>query len=485
MSETGGSETGASEAAASLSDGWARLAEGRLGEARLVGLKVLAAEPDNAGAKHLLGLLAAHEGDAASARLLLDEAAAAGGGARIMNDLGSVDFGQQRYDAAAASFERAIEAEPGFADAIGNLGSVRLMQGRLAEARELFHRALDLRPGHVPLLKALGRVEAQRGDYAAALRALARASAAAPDDPQIERAVAEVAGLHRMAWHFPMMNDARRNRAFREAIERTVRPGDLVLEIGTGSGLLAMMAARAGAERVVTLELVPQLAALAREVIARNGLADRVEVLPVSSRAATVGEQLPRPADVLISEVLDANLLGEDVLGTVADAQQRLLAPGARVLPARARLLGRPVESERMERFLSVGEIEGFDLSPFGRMAMAPLMRFDTTGLGNRPLGPAFEVLEIDLTRPLPLDGRASLEARVEAPGRLDALVLWIEIEVAEGIVYSADPSGPWTSWHQAVQPVEGRPRVEAGQRLRIEVEWQRRFVFLGTTVEG
>ncbi len=467
---------------AALGAAWAQLRAGDVDGARLAGLRILGRDPEHGGAKRLLGGIAAHNGDLESARLLLAEAAAAAGGgeeaARAVHELGCLAFAQQDYEAAAARFLEVLEARPDHADAVANLASVRLVQGRHEEARTLFERALALSPGNVQVLSALGRLAAQAGDYARSLRLLAQASALAPADGQIEQAVAQVAGLHRLAWHFPMMNDARRNRAFRSAIERRVRPGDLVLEIGTGSGLLAMMAARAGAERVISLELVPQLAELARGVIARNGYADRVEVLPISSRVAQVGEHLPRPADLLIAEVLDANLLGEDLLGTLVDARERLLAPGAGVLPERVRLMGRLVESEVLERYVSVGEVEGFDLSAFERLALAPLMRFDSVRLGNRALSAPFEVIDLDLTGPLALSGSRRIEVAAEAAGRLDALVLWIDIEVDGEAGYSGDPEGAWSSWHQAVQPVAGRPALEPGRRIAVGLEWHRRFAF-------
>ncbi|MDK1349185.1 50S ribosomal protein L11 methyltransferase [Streptomyces sp. 378] len=76
-------------------------------------------------------------------------------------------------------------------------------------------------------------------------------------------------------WHFAMMNDRERNHAYREAIETTVRPGDLVLDIGTGAGVTALMAARAGGN-VVTCESNAYTAFLADRVISANGYGDRV-----------------------------------------------------------------------------------------------------------------------------------------------------------------------------------------------------------------
>src|ERR1044072_84243 len=65
-------------------------------------------------------------------------------------------------------------------------------------------------------------------------------------------------------WHFEMLNDEKRNVAFEQALSRAITPETIVLDIGSGTGLLAMMAARAGARETITCEMVPQFAELTR-----------------------------------------------------------------------------------------------------------------------------------------------------------------------------------------------------------------------------
>ena len=84
-------------------------------------------------------------------------------------------------------------------------------------------------------------------------------------------------------WHVPMMNEHERNEAFHQGLQ-SAAPGKTVFEIGTGSGLVAMMAARSGARHVFTCEAVPLVADTAARIVARNGYADRVTVLSKPSR---------------------------------------------------------------------------------------------------------------------------------------------------------------------------------------------------------
>jgi type III protein arginine methyltransferase len=109
-----------------------------------------------------------------------------------------------------------------------------------------------------------------------------------------------------------------------------------LLDIGTGSGLLAMHAAKAGASHVYAFELDQRLALTARDIFAANGLADRVTILPVHSTELDRDRDLAGGADLVISEISSDDLLGESVLCSLGDVQKRLCRPGAIFLPSRA-----------------------------------------------------------------------------------------------------------------------------------------------------
>jgi predicted RNA methylase len=136
-------------------------------------------------------------------------------------------------------------------------------------------------------------------------------------------------------WHHLMLRDDRRCEAFRRAIERVVRPGDVVLDVGAGTGLLSYFAART-ARRVYAVEADPGVAALGRRLIALNGLAGTVEY--AQGRAE---EHLPpEPVDLVLCEMLHAALAVERQV-EVLNAVHRALAaayPGHRyrVIPEQA-----------------------------------------------------------------------------------------------------------------------------------------------------
>ncbi len=163
---------------------------------------------------------------------------------------------------------------------------------------------------------------------------LGRARTLAEPGSALSRAIQHRINRRVPTWHFSMLHDRERNEAVDRAIRTAVSPGDRVLDIGSGSGLLAMMAARAGAESVVTCESNPAIAAMAAEIVALNGFSDTIRVIAKPSTDLDVEADLGGPVDVVVSEVLAANLIGEGVHTTMEDAVRRLLRPGGRLVPA-------------------------------------------------------------------------------------------------------------------------------------------------------
>lgn len=127
-----------------------------------------------------------------------------------------------------------------------------------------------------------------------------------------------------------MMQDGPRMRAYGEAIAATC-PGRTVCEVGVGLGPLSLMALRAGAKKVYGIEADGEALALATEVMAANGF-DGSRFVPV--RGLSTAVTLPEPADVVLSETLDAMGLGENTALFMGDAR-RFLAPGGVFLPSR------------------------------------------------------------------------------------------------------------------------------------------------------
>ncbi|OBY28603.1 50S ribosomal protein L11 methyltransferase [Leisingera sp. JC1] len=269
-------------------------------------------------------------------------------------------------------------------------------------------------------------------------------------------------------WHFPMLSDTARNKAYAKAIAAKVKPGDVVLDIGCGAGLTAMLAARSGAKHVYTCEQQPLIAQAATRVIAANGLSDRITVIPKWSHEIVVGADIPEQADVVISEIVDTVLLGEGALATLTHAMSALAKPGARAIPERGTLLAQPVESSGLLDLWRPQEAEGFDLSAFHHFArVAQLTPNDFEACKLRPLGPAAELFEFDFTRPNINPARVVKDLACTAPGSIHAVLISFEMNLAPGVqVANGLTSGG--HWGRTAFLLDHPETAKAGDLLRV-----------------
>jgi predicted RNA methylase len=255
-----------------------------------------------------------------------------------------------------------------------------------------------------------------------------------------------------LAYQQTLLGDARRNRALRRALAARVSPGASVLDLGAGTGVWAVLAARLGAGRVVAVEreavLVPVIEALARE----SGVAHRVEVVQGDARRV----RLPRAFDVIVSEMVGNEGFEEGLVPVLARARQRFLRPGGTLIPEQIALAAAPVKAP-----VSLG------LTP-------PFLRPSEIV----PLAPSRTLLRVDLreTRtgePLPI-GRACFRV---ADGRaVGGLVVWVVIGLAPRVRLSTRAG---THWLPTLLPVEPLPRGPG--RLEVEIDWnppRRRWSF-------
>jgi SAM-dependent methyltransferase len=296
------------------------------------------------------------------------------------------------------------------------------------------------------LMRAAGR-----GDDA--VRLCREALEAAGNDPALVVQARQFLTMDVPPWHFLLVRDAARNAAYEAALTRAVRPGTRVLEIGTGTGLLAMMAARAGAAEVITCEMNAAVADAAVEIIARNRLADRVRVIAKHSTALTL-EDLGGPADLLVSEIVSNDLLGEGVLAAHVDAVGRLLKPRAPVIPARGRVRVALAHDSRWseERMESVS---GFDLTAFNRLGTPSR----NVSVGTRRIelrSQPVDLMSFDFAAASLAPPAARECALVAGDGPINGVAQWIAIDLDAHERYENPPTpGSTSCWAVVFWPLE------------------------------
>jgi type II protein arginine methyltransferase len=241
-------------------------------------------------------------------------------------------------------------------------------------------------------------------------------------------------------YHVGMMNDARRNAAWNKALTRSVRPGMRALEIGTGGGMLALMAARAGAEKVMTCERDPILASIAREIIGRNGYADRIDVIAKPSTELLPGRDIHAPADLLFCDIFGDSLLDFGPLDVLTDARRRLTTPDAVVVPAAGAIRLALADWESYPVLGHVGHAAGFDLTSFANFVPASIR----TVIGDRSLvlkSAAAEALRFDFAAfSHSAQGRTEVVLTAKEKTVVNGIVHWIRLELDAETILEARP---------------------------------------------
>ncbi|MCU1382699.1 MAG: putative methylase [Acidobacteria bacterium] len=145
--------------------------------------------------------------------------------------------------------------------------------------------------------------------------------------------------------HREYLADTVRVAAFDAALRALVRPGDVVLDLASGTGILGLLALRAGAAHVYAIESEP-IAGLARRIVRDNGLADRITILQTLSSRAT----LPQPVDLIVTDLAGRFGFEAGLIEVLGDARRRFLKPGGRIIPASVTLWLAPVEVPDVRR---------------------------------------------------------------------------------------------------------------------------------------
>ncbi|NIN72708.1 MAG: methyltransferase domain-containing protein [Gemmatimonadetes bacterium] len=259
--------------------------------------------------------------------------------------------------------------------------------------------------------------------------------------------------------HF--LADAPRVDAFRRAIEAAVEPGQLVLDLGTGIGTYAMFAARAGC-RVLAVEDDPVID-VARGLAADNGLADRITFLA----GRTERLEPPELADLVVFEDLAPYLYHSETAEILLDVRARWLRPGATSIPRSIRLFAAPVCCPDTYRALTPWPDDaayGLDIQ---RFSSELLNRLHAAAWGpDILLGEPVEVARVE---PLALDP-FGLDRELRWPvwksGTLHGIGLWMDLDLADGVLYSNAPSGRSSGWDQQLLPLVEPLEVEAGEEV-------------------
>lgn len=265
--------------------------------------------------------------------------------------------------------------------------------------------------------------------------------------------------------HRAYLDDAPRVDAFRRAIAEIVRPGDVVVDLGAGTGILGLLACEAGAARVYAIEAGPMIE-IARQMAIANGFADRiVHIREVSTRA-----ELPERADVIVTDQIGHFGFEAGLIEFMRDATRRWLKPGGRTVPLAVELLLAPAEHPEMRSAIDFwrDRAAGFDVSAVYAQACNSGYPF--------PLAPGDLLGEAAAVMTLEPAGAATYyhgdaDLKVERSGHLDALAGWFSAKLSPSSSMTNAPGDPRRiRRRQVLLPLTPRLPVCAGDHVHATI---------------
>jgi type I protein arginine methyltransferase len=274
-----------------------------------------------------------------------------------------------------------------------------------------------------------------------------------------------------------MLADRPRMNFYKAAIERHIKPGDRVVDLGTGTGILAALAVRSGAGKVYAIDHSKILKYARR--LARHNRIENVEFIEAHSKEFKLDE----PVDMILHEQMGDWLFNEAMVANVTDLRDRILKPGGMILPCLFELYCEPVKlrDERHVPFIWELNVHGYDYSILERSRPQDPWYYHQRGcdcgLVEHFLGKPEPVLKFDLNtlREAELPREVNFTRTIERAGRLDGYAVYFIARVDDDISLSSGPLDTGRAPHWGFQILRcERERFEAGDVIDITLKAER-----------
>lgn len=263
-----------------------------------------------------------------------------------------------------------------------------------------------------------------------------------------------------------MIGDVGRFDAYAQAIAKTVRPGDVVAEIGCGPGVFSFLACKAGARKVYAIDSA-DIVHFAAELAAANGLSEKITFIQSDSRKV----ELPERVNVIVSDIRGNLPLFDHALSSIEDARERFLAPCGILIPQRDTLKLAVVDADEYYSGLTSPwnrRVQGLELASTHSLVLNEQygVRFQSGQLLTEPQ--TWGVL--DYTASTRNQVAAKLNFRASRPGIAHGLCAWFEAQLCDGCCYSSGPGGTSTIYGQVFLPWLEAVQVMEGQKIQVDL---------------
>ncbi len=266
--------------------------------------------------------------------------------------------------------------------------------------------------------------------------------------------------------HREYLSDRNRLDAYSRAIAELVKPGAIVVDLGAGTGIMGLLACRAGASRVYCIEETP-LIELTREIFHANGFTDRVTFIKDFSTQVS----LPEKADVVVADQIGRFGFEAGVFEYFNDARKRFLKPGGVLLPSRIDLIVAPIEHDHLWRQVEFWSQRpaGFDFQRARKIAVNT--GYPTKLQPQHLLAPPGMIAAL-ATEDCP-GSTSGIEATMEIDraGTLHGIGGWFRAQLSPHVTMSNGPLEPSRIGRRNVFfPVDRPVAVDRGDEVRVSM---------------
>ena len=273
--------------------------------------------------------------------------------------------------------------------------------------------------------------------------------------------------------HRTMIRDRVRTEAFGRAIDSVIRPGDVVLDFGAGSGILSVLAARAGASRVYAIEQTT-MAVLAQELAVTNGVDEIIRVI----QGNVLDIEPPERVDVIVSEWLGGFGIDEGMLPPLVVARDRWLKPTGAMIPNAVTAWAALVHNRYLEDM--VGFLRdnpyGVDLDALIEKTVNEIhysgsfRHFDASDMRSNAGRLWTTETGLITLEQAEAPHEAAMLLSVQEFGAANALALWFTADLAPSITLSVGPGDPPTHWGMTTAPLSSPVQLVPGMAVRAKV---------------
>ena len=270
--------------------------------------------------------------------------------------------------------------------------------------------------------------------------------------------------MYSLHFYGQMIADAPRMDAYAAALRHTVKPDSVVMDLGSGPGVFALLACKLGARRIYAVE-PDAVISIAREAAAANGFADRIEFFENLSTEIS----LPEPATIIISDLRGVLPWFQQHLPSIIDARARLLARGGVLIPRRDILWAAVVEApDRYEEIVGPWQKFDLDLSAGTRLITNTWRktRLKPEQLLTDPIcWTTVDYYEVDSP-----DIRAEICWRTARKGTAHGVAVWFDSELVDDIGFSNHPGAPEMIYGNGLFPFSQPVELLEGDRIALRL---------------